>query len=537
MSVPAAWSRSLSLLAVVLGIAIAGLFIAWVRLEPPLPDDSGPAPIVPDGAAAALPAAAHGPADAARAAAPAVARSDDVASPTNAAVAVLFGTVQRADGTPVTDGYCWLARDGKQVGSANLRRSAFAFAGLQPGVHRLTSRIPDELPIDRKIAVVAPHTRVDIELAAKWLLTVNAVTAAGTALREAVPGFGGFGLRTLRALAFAEPLAGDLVSSRSSELEAGLGPFRANDPIMAREEGKRLPKETLGVLTLPPDRAVHVALLLGSTLIAQQPATPGQDRIDFVLEPDAILGKTSTVTFRCLGPDGAPVAGAHVSMSSGSGSSSGEKMVTDDEGRYTAKNVLPGRVGFGVWHKELCMPPVQTEVAPGAAVDLGDITMRSGVDVEISFAGSGGSGSVYLYWLDVPRGSRWRSSDQFFSEQNGATAKTSLFPGRYALIARGKNTVALLELDTSALPPQPLHLPWTAPASLRIDNKAVTTYVQFEIATGAGVPVYRGEAGNRGGYTVGLPPGDYVATIRGSGGSVTQKTIALPKSGAVLTLP
>ena len=42
--------------------------------------------------------------------------------------------------------------------------------------------------------------------------------------------------------------------------------------------------------------------------------------------------------------------------------------------------------------------------------------------------------------------------------------------------------------------------------------------------------------GNRD-YDIPLPPGDYVATIRGSGGSVTRKNITVPASGAVLTLP
>ena len=89
---------------------------------------------------------------------------------------------------------------------------------------------------------------------------------------------------------------------------------------------------------------------------------------------------------------------------------------------------------------------------------------------------------------------------------------------------------------TNALPPQPLRVPWSPSASLRIDNAGVATFVKFEIATTRGLPVYRGEAGNRAGYSVSLPPGDYVATIRSSGGSVTKKDVKLLEGGAVLTL-
>ncbi|HZN38252.1 MAG TPA: hypothetical protein VFD82_05580 [Planctomycetota bacterium] len=534
MNTATAASRPLQILAVMLGIAIAALFVAWVRVEPAMPADAAPAPTPRRGTDAPAPATAHLEPSAPHEAAPAAAPHEAPAGPT-ATAAVLFGTVKRADGTLVNDGYLWL--DQKQASTASLRRGTFAFPGVQPGVHRLTSRIPDEMGIDREVTVQAPQTRFDIELAPKWLLTVNATTPDGKSLRESAPELAGPGQRNLRALAFAQPLTGDLVSSRSSEFEAGLGRFRANDPFFGRDAAKALPMETLGVLTLPPDQAVHVALLLGGTLIAQQPAAPGQEKVEFVLAADAIGGKTSTVTFRCLDPNGAPVAGARVSMSSGSGMSSGPKMVTDAEGRYTATKVLPGRFSFSVWHKELRMPPLETEIAPGAVVDLGDHTMQRGVELEISFAGSGGAGSASMYWLDAPRDSRWRSTDHRFSEQTGPTAKTSLFPGRYALLARGKSGVALLELDTNAMPPQPLRLPWTAPASLRVQNQGVATFVQFEIANARGLPVYRGEAGNRGDYDIPLPPGDYVATIRGSGGSVTKKDIRLPASGAVLTLP
>jgi hypothetical protein len=351
MNKSAVASRPLQILAGLLGIAIAVLFVAWVQIEPHVNVDAPPAPAPSRDSSPAVPATAARDADATREGAPATSQGADAAN-LAANAAVMFGTVKRADGTPVTDGVTWLYRDGKHVGTAGLRRGAFAFAGLQPGVHRLTSRIPDELAIEREVTVTAPQTRLDIELAPKWLLTVNATTPDGKPLREATPALG-FGSRSLRALAFALPLDGDLVSSRSSEFEAGLGPFRPNDPIFGRDNAKALPKETLGVLALPPDQPVHVALLLGGTLIAQQPATPGQEKVEFVLAADAIAGKTSTVTFRCLDPSGAPVVGAHVSMGSGSGRTMGEKAVTDAEGRYTAKNVLPGRVDFGVWTKEL----------------------------------------------------------------------------------------------------------------------------------------------------------------------------------------
>lgn len=536
MNAPSSWLRPLQVLAVALGVAVVGLFVAWVRMEPPPPSAAFAASVVHEtGASAATSGAGK------QAAAPTAAAANPVDAPAPAlapaSAVVLFGTVRSADGTPVTNGFCWLNRDGKQVGSASLRAGTYAFPGLRPGVHRFTSRIPDELPLDREVVVTAPTTRVDLTLAPRWLLHVNATTPEGAPLAEAIgkqkPGMR-FG--TLRALAFPEPLAGDLPGRAGGELEAGLGPFRAND-VFGRGDGKALPKQTVGVLTLPAEGPAHVALLLAHAVIAQQPATPGQESVTFVVDPGAVFGKTSTAHFRCVDPTGAPVVGGRVSISNGNGSSFNEKNLTDEQGRFTARDLLPGRVSFGVWHKELHMPPLQTELAPGADVDLGDVTMRPGADLELSFANFGGEGSVRIFWLDAVAGSPWQATDSYHSAQNGTSQKVSLYPGRYGLLARGKGGVALLELDTAALPPGPLVFDLRPGASLQIDNRVGTGVATFEIATPRGVVVYRGTLGSRGGFALELPPGDYVATVQAGSGAAARRPFTLPAGGASLTLP
>jgi hypothetical protein len=182
------------------------------------------------------------------------------------------------------------------------------------------------------------------------------------------------------------------------------------------------------------------------------------------------------------------------------------------------------------------MPPLQVEIPAGAEVDLGDITLQPGVDLEFAFDGFDGKGGVRVFWLDAPARSGWRTVAGYHSAENGSVQKASLFPGRYGLVARSRNGVALLEIDTAALPPQPIRFDLRPGASLRLDNRVGTGFVRLEIATLRGMPVYRGEMGSRG-FGLVLPPGGYVATITDAAGAVTQRSIALTRDGAVLTIP
>jgi hypothetical protein len=271
----AATTRPLQALAALLTVAIVALFVVWIGREPvitpvPVPHanaastttsgrpvgaaesvDPGVGPRVPDPPATAAP-----PGD----------------SGAGAMAAVLFGVVRRADGTSPAEGALDLHRGGAHAGAQSLRTGTFAFAGLQPGAYRLTSRIADELPLDREVTIDAPTTRLDIDLGARWQLTVDAVTPDGTALREATKA-DPLAFRSVRALASRDSLAGDLPGAGNLEIEAGLGTFRGDDMFGDR---RALPKQTIGVLTLPADRPVHIALVFGSALLAQQPATPSR---------------------------------------------------------------------------------------------------------------------------------------------------------------------------------------------------------------------------------------------------------------------
>ena len=268
--------RSLQAFAIVQAIAIVVLSGLWLRADPAPPPAAGQQlrSAAPSGPSAV---ATHAAVDRSTVIAPAAAASASASAsaPAEAGVrAVLYGTVRTADGAALANGVLWLYRGGKHVGTSSGDLPTFAFAGLEPGSYRLRSRIEDHLPIDREVEVRAPTTRLDLELPARWLLTVNVVTPDGKpwseALSKAAPGLM---RRGLVALAFDAPLPGDLPASNLAEVEGGVGRFRTGNDPFGRGD-RALPKQTLGVLTLPAGKPVHVAVILRQTVVAQQPVEP-----------------------------------------------------------------------------------------------------------------------------------------------------------------------------------------------------------------------------------------------------------------------
>lgn len=533
-SMPSPWLRPLQVLSIALGIALAALLVAWVRLEPLAPTAApGPAPARPDAATADGPQArpdALSPTP--RVAVAAAEEKPEVDAPA-ASGAVLFGSVLRADRSAVQRGFLFVYRSDKHVGTASLRDGTFAFTGLHPGVHRVVSRIDDELPLEREVAVTAPTTRLDLVLQTPWLLTVNAVTPEGAPLLENVrrqvkgPFF-----RGLTACACKEPLAGDLPLSNNAEVTIGVGTFRGSDGL--DRGGATLPKQTLGVLALPPGESLHIVLLLRNCMVAQMPAVPGQTEITFTLGVDAILGKLATVRLRLIDAVGAPVTDASVALNDAQTGGSGRKV--DAEGRVTLERLTPGRLDLEISHRTLRAQRARIDVAPGADLDLGDIVLVPGVPVAFDLANFEGKGFIWFYSLD-PLRPGWTASAGHVAVENGKAQTLSLHPGRYGMHATGQSGVALLEVDVRQAPPAPIRFDLRRGAALRIEYNVASGAVGLELWSEAGMLVRRRSATTSMRESVELPEGTYTAAITDAKGTTTRRTIRLTGTGAVLTVP
>ncbi len=533
MSSPVPWLRPLQVVAISLGVVLAALLVAWMRMEPiSAALKLGPAGARNETAAVSSPDLRHeapGP----TASLPDAARDVVSAAATPAdSAAVLFGSVTREDRSPVTKGFLFLYRDDKHVGTAALRDGAFSFAGLHRGVHRLNTRIDDELPVEQDVVLAAATTRVDLVLAKPWLLTVNVVTPEGTPLLpEVQKAVSRPYLRSIVACACKEPMAGDLPPSNSAEVRTGVGAFRGGDPFGERGA---LPKQTLGVLTLPSIAPLHIALLLRNHVIAQLPASPGQTEITFTLGVEAFLARLASVRVRLVDAAGNPVAPATVALNDAQTGGGGKKV--DAEGRATLDHLTPGRLDLEVGHATLRAPRVQVDVAPGANLDLGDIVLVPGVPVAFDLSNFEGKGSVWFHPLDPPRPG-WTAKPGYVSLDNGKAQTHSLHPGRYGMYASATNGVAVLEVDASRAPPAPIRFDLRRGAPLRIEYAVTTGAVGLELWSETGLLVRRRNTTTSMRESVELPAGTYTAAITDAMGGTTRRTIRLTSAGASLVIP
>ncbi|MFT6078818.1 MAG: hypothetical protein ACJAYX_003414 [Planctomycetota bacterium] len=520
----------LQVTAVVLGIAIVVLLVKWLDQDPPPPSQS----IV-----AATPKTHSKQSDSHSDTPQAATPNEDVTTSTadeHEAVigptsAVLYGTIKSADGKPV-EGHMWLWDDNGSIGATELRGSntAFAFPGLQPGTYRLTSRFSDQFPIALELQVTAPRTRLDHVLAPTWQLTVHAVTPEGASLKRAVAQ----DLPTvhhgdeLRVVAQLETLTTDLQPGIRSTDAAGLGIFRGADPF--RETV--MAKTTVGVLTLPPDQAVHVALMLSNTLLAQQLVKVGTSEITFTLTSEDLLSKTATVRVRVVDQNGTAVAGAMANI----GSSFNPNSKTDDQGRYVFKKVLPGRRTFRAQVTGMNSQTLEIDIPASADIDLGDIVMRAPAKFTMDLANFGGSGGVYLSQLNGTRQPERRIRFHYVSAQDDKQKKVQLFPGRYSAYAYSKAGVTVRTLDTAVIAGQVVRFDLSKGANLRIVGK-LQLPVPIEILDATGQTVTRREFTGAQEVSIRLPVGAYQIKITHAGGAVTSKSVQLTADGATVHLP
>jgi len=525
--------RLLQVFALVLGIANIVLLVMWTQADPPAPprDVEAAATVArtptvqPE--AAAVEASTAAPDSATPAPSEPAPTKDPVPSS-----AMLFGTMSMASGDVVSNGHCWLYRDGVSVGSYSLRAGTYVFVGLQLGEYRLRTRIDDQLPMDRIVLVDRAQTRLDITLDERWLLSVNAVTPDGEPLLPAVlKEMGGFQLRGLTAVAFEQPLTKDLPPSNLAKVSAGVGTFRSQS---FPPRGKALPKQTVGMLALPPGRPLHVTLLMRNVMVAQQQVTPGQEEVEFVLGPSEFLAKTATVSLRVVDESGKPIADANVALNDAQTGGGGRK--TDEAGRITLTNLLPGSLDLEVRVPKRTAPPVQINVPASAKLDLGDVMVRPGVPLEFDLSNFGqGKGSVRFNLLDPPGG--WTADSSYMSTQDGSSRTYHVYPGRYGFVASGPNGVAVLEVNAHIAPGEPIRFDLRSGTPLRIDYKLGSGWARVELSTPAGVIVRRREVTGSSQESVRLPPGIYVALITDESGKETRREITLGAQGAVLTVP
>lgn len=525
-------ATTLKTLAIVQAIAIAVLAVLWLqsptsapaaapqrageRNESPAPEqthatDGDPLPPKPSGAFVAP-------------------------SPASSTTAILYGSVRGE--TEAGDGvFLSLMQGSKPFGS--LRASpTFAFPDLEPGRYELKGSSPGCLSLEQTVDVVAPHTRITVTFEKAWNLLVHAVTPDDKPLVESV-GISAFQLRGLRAMAFRTPLTADLPVTEWGNERGGVGTYASNSPFeRMNRNGPPPPKTAIGTLTLPLGSPLHVALVLRSTLLGSQPASPGQTEVKFVLRPEDFTARLASVRLRTVdGRDGKPLAKVRVSLSDMSSSGGGNE--TDTEGRIAIANVIPGILRLDGWHKDYALPPLLVDVRAGAQLDLGDVPLLPPDKVKLAVDGANKDGlSIYVQMLDPPAVPDTSATNRSHGSPSNPSDETvySFYPGRYALVARDADHYARVEFDTR-----------TATETVRVQLRPSPRLLQ---KCEAGERIYKLVMRNPQGQITSvrtitgtweqasaIAPGTYTAELTDLAGKVTTKTVVVTAAGGTLILP
>jgi hypothetical protein len=527
--------RVLKVVAGVQAIAIAVLLVLWLQQVPSAAPVAA-APAARANGAEPLPADAKVPA-----AAPKDAASPSASAPTPpvtdaATSAVLYGSARCSDGQ-TRSGYMWLYRGGESVDNASVGKDpTFAFAGLAPGRYTIKGKVNDCLPFEQEFDVVAPQTRAQLTFTVAWTLVVHAVTPDDKPLLAAMPeSVAGNLYRSLTAMALRDMPTRDLPLTDLSQAGGGVGTFRGNERFSRDPGEKALPKTAIGVLALPADKPLYVALLLRTALLGAQAVTPGQTDVKFTLRPEDVVPRLATVRMHIVDGDGKPIPKLRVALNdlqSGGGGSE-----TDSEGRVVCANLMPGRLRLGGWNSTLALPPLLVEVASGAQLDLGDVQALPSAKVKVAIEGAKrDKTNVYGMMLDPPTIPNTRATNQSYGVAE-SEVELAVYPGRYRFTTRDADTFASVEFDTRTVGSETVRLQLRPAPRLTLKCQAGEQIYQLTLRDPQGLITSTRTLTGTWELAYAMAPGTYTAEVTDLAGNVTKKSVTLGAGGATLIVP
>lgn len=513
---------------VVLWIALQTLLGAWclwlLLAGAPIAataSDNGevaPAPRLPAHEAAAI-------------SAPAEALQRELATPKAAASAthdsvgvLLYGCITDEQGNPVERALLSIRQHGKHRGAYQTQaRGTYSLADLLPGEAELLVRTPGFRNLTATLQLDASTQRHDLVLQRAVVLQVIARTPTGEPLVEAMQAAGMDPVIRLHVIATHEPVT----SLADGALHIGVGHFR-HARWLGQVQIEGLAAEVLGLLQIDGQLPLHVTLVLGSTVLASQVAQQGQERVEFSLAAQTVVGQLASVRLQLVAAStGRPLAAMRVE-------GPGVK-VTDAEGVAEFTGVIPGQhrlemlqAGYELDHL--------VDLEPGQHLDLGRVGLHELQEVTgVVLDPNGRPVRATISWDDLDGHGFVQSlrDDRSAGSDEQGRWQLRLAPHRYALHARtnsGEQQAHLL-LDLARGVPEEisLQLQPTVPVELVKEFAASRSYL-LSVRTTDGVPVFGRQVRASFAESIQLPAGDYVVDVHE--GRVPVRSFALTVGGA-----
>ena len=437
---------------------------------------------------------------------------DEAAEPPTSVLSptyTLRGRVGDAQGNPVAGGSVWLrGRTGDAV-SADVAESSYAIDGLAPGRWWLSARAHQHSNVHEVLDLVGEpcERELDLVLRAQQVVTVQVVPAVGSSFAD---------------------LAGIQIAAIASRRSVGESFEEEQDgePLAAiRGEVRGLTEDTfIGGLAFDGTLPVHVTLLLGTLVLAEELATVGTENVRFVLDAEEVLASLCTLRFRALDWTGAVLTKANVIViheQPGDGVTavggippSGEFSLTKlAPGPY---RLLLGAQGHAALDRALVLRPGDN--------DLGELRLERAVGIRgVVLAPSGepllGEGDgpfhrhVGLYYGRIdPADERPRIAENLvLGVHPDGTFSFQREPGKYLVRAEGKDWISgNLVFDLEGAPPAYLEVHVVPPTPLILfPESGAWTGFSFEIVDASGYLIRAGTLASTAPQRIGLPPGAY----------------------------
>lgn len=343
---------------------------------------------------------------------------------------LLTGTLRLRDGRPA-DASMTLSLDKVRKSASASADGSYAVVGLQPGEWQVA--LQGESVVDAKTTLTLTDEAVqrhDFELDASHAVAVRIVTADG---QDAT-----------RALRLALPQWSDyFVAGQRDRFPDRLAPTDYGAVFVgdAKWRGEMNPVDgaagTLHLASLP----AHVALLQRHLVLDQKLVQPGEEKVEFVVDVEAMKKLAGSATLRVLdATTGEPLANARVSMHTSNRGGGGA--LVDAEGRVVLEGLSSGLLRCEVNAAEYESMSMTVRVEVGERLDLGDVRLGPLVPFTGTLLDADGkpATAAIITWTEL----KWRTRPTAFVTNRLARVEAD---GTFALWRTGRGLIAITARD------------------------------------------------------------------------------------------
>ncbi len=418
---------------------------------------------------------------------------------------------------------------------------SFAFAGLDAGDYRLTTRADGLRPLERAVSIPpgAEVVKVALPRVASWVVKVALLAPDGRPLTEALKGqpelLGSIFDGPVQVIASWQPLPVQLPFSDQRQTPFTVGQWTPARGMPGRGDID-LPAHFAGTLELRQDQPAVIGAVLRDCVLTQVPVEVGQQEVTLTVDPAQMRAQLASVRLQIVdATTRAPIADAKVGLNDSQ--SWRQPTAAGQDGVLQQERLLPGRYQLTVQVAGRVAPPLTVDLVPGRLTDLGQIPVAVPFVLRATVTGGDDRAelNVTLQPLDVVEvpGTGRRSLRSGVQQRE---LKAELWPGRYRLRVTGKGFGAAREFDTRQLGDAKLTIELQPEPELALDSTQLADPARLVLTDSRGVQWSDRWITWQSRWNQQLPPGAYRWSLRGLDGRERTGDVVMSATGGTLLL-